>query len=65
MIERRFGSGTAPVIYSLALHINLMISGKGLGGSSVINFLCWLKPSRDDIDCETRRLHHDPPQYRL
>ncbi|KAI0089283.1 GMC oxidoreductase [Irpex rosettiformis] len=24
--------------------------GKGLGGSSGINFLCWLKPSREDID---------------
>ncbi|KAI0682713.1 GMC oxidoreductase [Cytidiella melzeri] len=24
--------------------------GKGLGGSSGINFLCWLKPSRGDID---------------
>ncbi len=24
--------------------------GKGLGGSSGINFLCWIKPPAEDID---------------
>ena len=28
--------------------------GKGLGGSSGINFLCWIKPPAEDIDGAAR-----------
>ncbi|TCD68660.1 hypothetical protein EIP91_010181 [Steccherinum ochraceum] len=29
---------------------NIWDRGKGLGGSSAVNFMCWLRPSKDDID---------------
>ena len=34
----------------------LSYRGKGLGGSSGINFLCWIKPPAEDIDGGQRAL---------
>ncbi len=37
-------------------HIETRYRGKGLGGSSGINFLCWTKPPRQDIDGQNTEL---------
>lgn len=44
--------GEVGICARFLLHITygLLYRGKGLGGSSGINFLCWIKPPAEDID---------------
>ena len=74
MAERRHGSGAYPRPLLHGVVSEFLRSGKGLGGSSSINFLCWTKPPARDIDgarfwfsdasgaiSNQRHLHHSQP----
>ena len=47
------GRGTLLLSLAIRLALNCSYSGKGLGGSSSINFLYWTRPQKEEIDSES------------